>query len=68
MRRCALKTAACVAKTGSGQSVKNAAVFSLRHCNAGRNDNRSLNADGSYEPNRDWFLQNVRMQNLFPLL
>jgi enterochelin esterase-like enzyme len=28
----------------------------------GRNDNRSLNADGSYDPKRDWFLQNVRMQ------
>jgi enterochelin esterase family protein len=28
----------------------------------GRNDNRALRADGSYDPNRDWFLQNVRMQ------
>jgi enterochelin esterase family protein len=29
---------------------------------SGRNDNRALRADGSYDPNRDWFLQNVRMQ------
>jgi len=28
----------------------------------GRNDNRALRADGGYEPNRDWFLQNVRLQ------
>jgi enterochelin esterase-like enzyme len=28
----------------------------------GRNDNRALRADGSYDPTRDWFLQNVRMQ------
>jgi enterochelin esterase-like enzyme len=27
----------------------------------GRNDNRSLFADGSYEETRDWFLQNVRL-------
>ena len=28
----------------------------------GRNDNRSLRADGSYDEARDWFYQNVRMQ------
>jgi enterochelin esterase family protein len=28
----------------------------------GRNDNRALREDGSYNPDRDWFLQNVRMQ------
>lgn len=28
----------------------------------GRNDNRALRDDGTYDPNRDWFLQNVRMQ------
>jgi len=28
----------------------------------GRNDNRALRADGSYDPTRDWFLQNVRVQ------
>lgn len=28
----------------------------------GRNDNRALRADGSYDENRDWFLQNVRLQ------
>jgi enterochelin esterase family protein len=28
----------------------------------GRNDNRSLRTDGSYDQNRDWFYQNVRMQ------
>ena len=28
----------------------------------GRNDNRSLRADGSYDQARDWFYQNVRMQ------
>jgi len=28
----------------------------------GRNDNRALRVDGSYDPNRDWFYQNVRMQ------
>ncbi|MEO5922350.1 MAG: alpha/beta hydrolase-fold protein [Bryobacteraceae bacterium] len=28
----------------------------------GRNDNRSLRADGTYDVNRDWFAQNVRMQ------
>jgi enterochelin esterase-like enzyme len=27
----------------------------------GRNDNRGLNANGEYDPNRDWFLQNVRL-------
>jgi enterochelin esterase-like enzyme len=27
----------------------------------GRNDNRGLNAQGAYDPNRDWFLQNVRL-------
>ena len=29
----------------------------------GRNDNRSLSADGSYNEKRDWFYQNVRMQS-----
>jgi enterochelin esterase-like enzyme len=29
----------------------------------GRNDNRALRTDGSYNPNRDWFLQNVRMKD-----
>lgn len=28
----------------------------------GRNDNRSLGANGSYDQRRDWFQQNVRMQ------
>lgn len=28
----------------------------------GRNDNRALRADGSYDQTRDWFYQNVRMQ------
>ena len=28
----------------------------------GRNDNRSLRVDGSYDQTRDWFYQNVRMQ------
>ena len=28
----------------------------------GRNDNRGLRADGSYDQTRDWFYQNVRMQ------
>ena len=28
----------------------------------GRNDNRSLHADGTYDQPRDWFYQNVRMQ------
>jgi enterochelin esterase-like enzyme len=28
----------------------------------GRNDNRGLGADGSYDQARDWFYQNVRMQ------
>jgi len=27
----------------------------------GRNDNRGLNANGEYDPNRDWFMQNVRL-------
>ena len=27
----------------------------------GRNDNRGTNAQGAYDPNRDWFLQNVRL-------
>ena len=27
----------------------------------GRNDNRGTNAQGQYDPNRDWFLQNVRL-------
>jgi enterochelin esterase family protein len=29
----------------------------------GRNDNRALRTDGSYDANRDWFLQNVRMKD-----
>jgi enterochelin esterase family protein len=28
----------------------------------GRNDNRALKPDDSYDPTRDWFYQNVRMQ------
>src|SRR5438132_10700354 len=28
----------------------------------GRSDNRGLRADGSYDESRDWFYQNVRMQ------
>ena len=28
----------------------------------GRNDNRGLRADGTYDQTRDWFYQNVRMQ------
>src|SRR5580700_940103 len=28
----------------------------------GRNDNRSLRADGTYDQARDWFYQNIRMQ------
>jgi enterochelin esterase-like enzyme len=28
----------------------------------GRNDNRSIRADGTYDEARDWFYQNVRMQ------
>ena len=28
----------------------------------GRNDNRALKPDGSYDPTRDWFYQNVLMQ------
>lgn len=28
----------------------------------GRNDNRGLRADGAYDETRDWFYQNVRMQ------
>ena len=28
----------------------------------GRNDNRALRADGTYDETRDWFLQNVRLQ------
>ena len=28
----------------------------------GRNDNRGLRADGAYDQTRDWFYQNVRMQ------
>jgi enterochelin esterase family protein len=27
----------------------------------GRNDNRGTGKDGKYNPNRDWFLQNVRL-------
>jgi enterochelin esterase family protein len=30
----------------------------------GRNDNRALRADGSYDQTRDWFYQNVRMQQV----
>jgi enterochelin esterase family protein len=29
----------------------------------GRNDNRGLNADGQYDPTRDWFYQNVRLKD-----
>jgi enterochelin esterase-like enzyme len=29
----------------------------------GRNDNRGLNADGAYDPARDWFYQNVRLKD-----
>jgi len=29
----------------------------------GRNDNRALRDDGSYDPRRDWFLQNVRLKD-----
>lgn len=29
----------------------------------GRNDNRALRADGTYDPNRDWFYQNVRLKD-----
>jgi enterochelin esterase-like enzyme len=29
----------------------------------GRNDNRSLNPDGTYDETRDWFYQNVRLMN-----
>jgi len=29
----------------------------------GRNDNRGLNADGQYDPKRDWFYQNVRLKD-----
>jgi len=29
----------------------------------GRNDNRGLNADGKYDPTRDWFYQNVRLKD-----
>jgi enterochelin esterase family protein len=29
--------------------------------NGGRNDNRGIGRDGTYDPRRDWFLQNVRM-------
>jgi len=29
----------------------------------GRNDNRGLNADGQYDPTRDWFFQNVRLKD-----
>jgi enterochelin esterase-like enzyme len=27
----------------------------------GRNDNRGVNAQGEHDPNRDWFLQNIRL-------
>jgi enterochelin esterase family protein len=27
----------------------------------GRNDNRGTNGNSPYDPNRDWFLQNVRL-------
>ena len=30
----------------------------------GRNDNRSLRVDGSYDQSRDWFYQNVRMEQV----
>jgi enterochelin esterase-like enzyme len=29
----------------------------------GRNDNRALRADGTYDPTRDWFYQNVRLMD-----
>jgi enterochelin esterase family protein len=29
----------------------------------GRNDNRGMNADGAYDPTRDWFYQNVRLKD-----
>ena len=29
----------------------------------GRNDNRGINADGAYDPKRDWFYQNVRLKD-----
>ena len=29
----------------------------------GRNDNRALRPDGTYDPRRDWFLQNVRLKD-----
>ena len=29
----------------------------------GRNDNRGVNADGTYDPTRDWFYQNVRLKD-----
>jgi enterochelin esterase family protein len=29
----------------------------------GRNDNRGLSDDGAYDPNRDWFYQNVRLKD-----
>ena len=29
----------------------------------GRNDNRGINADGAYDPTRDWFYQNVRLKD-----
>jgi enterochelin esterase family protein len=29
----------------------------------GRNDNRGLSADGDYDPDRDWFYQNVRLKD-----
>ncbi len=31
--------------------------------NGGRNDNRGIGRDGTYHPERDWFLQNVRMKD-----
>ena len=31
----------------------------------GRNDNRALRADGTYDPTRDWFYQNVRLMKAF---
>ena len=42
------------------KSEKNALRIFLA---GGRNDNCTLRNDGSYNPNRDWFLQNIRMKD-----
>jgi hypothetical protein len=31
----------------------------------GRNDNRGVGRGGTYDPRRDWFLQNVRLKDAF---